>query len=82
MTVFIDLVGYGILIPVIPLLLVNPMSPYFLLPSGYTVEQGYIFLGFLIAVFPLGQFFATPILGQLSDRYGRKKLLIISLALS
>jgi MFS transporter, DHA1 family, tetracycline resistance protein len=36
-------------------------------------------LGFLVAVFPFMQFFATPILGQLSDRYGRKKLLWFSL---
>jgi MFS transporter, DHA1 family, tetracycline resistance protein len=80
LTVFVDMLGFGILIPVIPLLLANPMSPYFLLPHGYTINTGYILLGFLLAIFPLGQFFATPILGQLSDRYGRKKILAISLA--
>ena len=78
-TVFLDLVGFGILIPVIPLLLANPRSPYFLLPAGTPVSQGYILLGFLVATFSLGQFFATPILGQLSDKFGRKKLLAISL---
>lgn len=35
--------------------------------------------GFLIAAFPFGQFLGAPILGQLSDHYGRRKLLIISL---
>ena len=79
-TVFVDLLGFGILIPVIPLLLANPASPYFLLPAGMTVKQGYIILGFLTAIFPLMQFFATPILGQLSDKFGRKKILAISLA--
>lgn len=78
-TVFIDLLGFGILIPVIPQLLANPASPFFLLPHGYTVKQGYILLGFLTAIFPFMQFFATPILGELSDRFGRKPILAISL---
>ncbi len=78
-TVFIDLLGFGILIPVIPQLLANPNSPFFLLPQGFTLTGGYILLGFLTSVFPLGQFLATPILGQLSDKYGRKKLLAFSL---
>jgi len=78
-TIFIDLLGFGILIPVIPLLLADPRSPYFLLPKGMPINQGYILLGFLTAVFPLMQFLAAPILGQLSDKYGRKKLLAASL---
>lgn len=78
-TVFIDLLGIGILIPVIPQLLANPASPFYLLPSGFTIKQGYILLGFLTAIFPFMQFFATPILGELSDRYGRKPILAISL---
>lgn len=79
-TIFIDLLGFGILIPVVPQLLANPASPHFLLPSGWTLNQGYILLGFLTAIFPFCMFLAAPILGQLSDRYGRKKLLAISLA--
>ena len=79
-TIFIDMLGVGILIPVIPLLLANPTSSFYLLPAGVSPNQGYILLGFLTAVYPLMQFFATPILGQLSDTFGRKKLLAISLA--
>jgi MFS transporter, DHA1 family, tetracycline resistance protein len=78
-TIFVDLLGFGILIPVIPQLLANPASEYYLLPHGWTPAQGFILLGFLTAVFSIAQFLATPILGQLSDRYGRKKLLAISL---
>jgi MFS transporter, DHA1 family, tetracycline resistance protein len=78
-TVFLDLLGYGILIPVIPLLVTDPTSPFFLLAPTATLESGLILLGFLIAVYPIGQFFSTPILGQLSDRYGRKPILIISI---
>ena len=78
-TIFLDMLGFGILIPVIPLLLANPASAYYLLPSTMSIEQGYILLGLLTAVYPLGQFFATPILGQMSDKYGRKRILRLSL---
>lgn len=78
-TVFVDLLGFGIMIPIIPLLLANPHSAFYLLPKSFTLQQGYILLGFLSAVFPIGQFIATPILGQLSDKFGRKNLLAFSL---
>lgn len=79
LTVFIDMLGVGILIPVVPQLLGNPRSPNYLLPDGWTYSQGLICLGFLIASYPLAQFVSTPILGQLSDRFGRRPVLIISL---
>lgn len=78
-TIFVDMLGVGILIPVIPLLLADPRSPYYLLPAGMDVRQGYILLGFLTASYPLMMFLAAPILGQLSDVYGRRRLLAISL---
>lgn len=78
-TIFLDMLGIGILIPVIPLLLADPASAYYLLPAGWSIDGGYILLGFLTASYPLAQFLAAPILGQLSDRYGRKKVLILSL---
>ncbi len=78
--VFLDLVGIGILIPIVPILLAGPLSPYYILPAGYTVQEGYILLGWLVAIYPLFQFLAAPILGQLSDKYGRKKVLGVSLA--
>jgi len=77
--VFLDLVGLGILIPIVPILLAGPRSPYYILPAGYTVQQGYILLGWLVAIYPLFQFLAAPILGQLSDKYGRRKVLGVSL---
>jgi DHA1 family tetracycline resistance protein-like MFS transporter len=79
LTVFIDLLGIGILIPVIPQLFANPASIEYMLPFGTSINQGYMLLGLLIAVYPIGQFLATPILGQLSDKYGRKKILALSL---
>ena len=78
-TVFIDLLGFGILIPVIPILLADPVSPFYLLPKNFTLGQGYVLLGLLTAVYPMCQFFSASILGQLSDIFGRKRLLAISL---
>jgi DHA1 family tetracycline resistance protein-like MFS transporter len=77
-TVLLDTLGIGILVPVVPQLLGNPASPHYLL-SGRSPGVGYILLGFLVAVYPIMQFFATPILGQLSDRHGRKPILAVSL---
>ena len=78
-TILIDTLGIGILGPILPQLLGNPASPHYLLGRDATPGSGYIMFGFLVAVFPVMQFFATPILGQLSDRYGRKPVLALSL---
>ena len=68
----------GILIPIFPLL-VLPGSPYRIVPADWSVAGGFILLGWLSACYPLAQFFAAPILGQLSDRFGRKIVLTISI---
>ena len=79
-TILIDTLGIGILGPILPQLLGNPASPHYLLAKGAALGSGYIMFGFLVAIFPVMQFFSTPILGQLSDRYGRKPVLALSLA--
>jgi predicted MFS family arabinose efflux permease len=63
---FINALSVTILIPVI-----YQYSRSFNLSDGET--------GLLFAIFSIAQFFATPILGKLSDRFGRRPLLIISL---
>ncbi|MBP9742809.1 MAG: MFS transporter [Burkholderiales bacterium] len=77
-TIFIDLVGVGILIPVFPLLIL-PGSEFKVTPNSWSTQQGYILLGYLAAAFPFAQFICSPILGQLADRYGRKKILALSI---
>ncbi len=64
--VFIDLVGFGIVIPILPL---------------YAEEYGPspVVFGLLMASFSIMQFLAAPILGRLSDRVGRRPVLLVSL---
>ncbi len=76
-TIFIDLLGVGILIPVMPLL-VTP-GEYRITPDYWSIKGGFILLGWLTAAYPIAQFLAAPILGQLSDRHGRKRVLAYSI---
>jgi DHA1 family tetracycline resistance protein-like MFS transporter len=79
LTVLIDLIGFGILIPVIPELF-HEGGQYFLMPGNSWFEANkFTILGVLTASYPIAQFFASPILGQISDKYGRKKVLAVCL---
>ena len=79
MVVLAEVIGFGILIPIVPLLFTEPSSVYFILPESLSINAGYLLLGALIGLYPIGQFFATPILGELSDIYGRKTVMQISI---
>jgi MFS transporter, DHA1 family, tetracycline resistance protein len=79
LTVFIDMLGFGILIPVFPLL-ISPESAFRITPSTWSPAHGLIMLGWLQAIFPMCSFIAAPILGQMSDRFGRRPVLAISIA--
>src|SRR5882757_4340208 len=63
----INSLGFGIIVPV-------------LYTYGKTFGLTGTTLGILTASFSIAQFFATPVLGSLSDKWGRKPLLVISLA--
>lgn len=78
LTVVAEVISFGVLIPIVPLLFTEPSSNFFILPEGLTIDQGYLLLGLLIGLYPLGQFFSTPLLGEMSDIYGRKKVIQIS----
>ena len=64
--VFIDLIGFGMIIPVLPLY-----------AQRFQATEWQI--GLLLASYSLMQFLASPLLGWLSDRYGRKPVLLCSL---
>src|SRR5258708_25173566 len=67
LTVFIDLIGFGIVIPLLPI------YRKAFLATGWE-------LGALMAVFSFMQFIFGPVLGRLSDRIGRRPVLLLSTA--
>lgn len=79
-TLLLDMIGVGMLIPIIPILFTDPSSPSFLL-AGYSVSMQYIIAGLITAIFGLMQFVASPILGELSDVFGRKRLLMLGVGI-
>lgn len=77
LTTFIDLLGVSIVIPVLPSVFLAPDTQ--IVAASMALSQRELLYGLLITVFPLMQFFGAPLLGSLSDKYGRKPILIISL---
>ncbi|MHA1159134.1 MAG: TCR/Tet family MFS transporter [Alphaproteobacteria bacterium] len=70
-TLVIDVMGIGIILPVIPLL-VQEMT-------GGEVGSAATIYGLLVALYSLMQFLFGPLIGALSDRFGRRPILLISL---
>jgi MFS transporter, DHA1 family, tetracycline resistance protein len=66
LTIFVNLVGFGIIIPLLPF-------------YAETFGASPIVIGLLFASFSVCQLIASPLLGELSDRWGRRPVLIVSL---
>ena len=79
LTIFLDMLGIGILIPVIPLLILNTSISY-VVPDSWSTSQALIMGGWLMATYPLLQFICAPILGQYSDKFGRRPILLFSIS--
>ena len=76
--VFLDLVGFGLVLPIFAPLFIDPAHGLF--PADFPFEMRSILLGLFLGSYAVMMFFSTPILGALSDKHGRKKLLLLSLA--
>ncbi|MFT3903096.1 MAG: TCR/Tet family MFS transporter [Niabella sp.] len=70
-TMTIDVIGWGLIIPVMPSLIAELKH----IPINETSQWG----GYLIVAFSAMQFLFSPLMGNLSDRFGRRKVILISL---
>lgn len=70
--VLIDMLGFGIVMPVLPRLIMDL--------GGLPIDSAAVFAGWLGAGYAAIQFVFAPIIGNLSDRYGRRPVLLASVA--
>jgi MFS transporter, DHA1 family, tetracycline resistance protein len=71
-TLVIDALGFGLVVPIVPALVLEL--------SEMTASGASLWMGTLLAAFAIMQFVCAPILGALSDRFGRRPVLLTSLA--
>ena len=71
LTILLDMLGYGIVLPVLPELIESV--------TGGSVAQAAVIGGWLVFSYSLMQFIFGPVLGNLSDRFGRRPIILISL---
>lgn len=69
-TILLDTLGIGIIIPIMPDII-----------RRFSTDSSFVshYYGYFISVYALMQFLASPILGSLSDRFGRRPVLLVSL---
>lgn len=70
-TILLDVIGFGIIIPVMPKLLVELLN--------IDVNEAALYGGDLLMAFAIAQFICAPIVGSLSDQFGRRAVLLVSL---
>jgi MFS transporter, DHA1 family, tetracycline resistance protein len=71
-TLFIDVLGMGLVIPILPKLVQSLMT-------GAVAEASVVY-GLLLSIYAMMQFLCAPLLGALSDRFGRRPVILLALA--
>ena len=70
-TLFLDTMGFGIIMPIMP--------EYLTRLAGIEISEASAISGYLMVSFAVTNFLFSPLLGGLSDSYGRRPILILSL---
>lgn len=78
--VFIGFVGYSLMITLFTPMILHAHNG--MISATSSISQRTILLGVLLCLYPLGQFFGSPVMGALSDRFGRKRVLVASLCVT
>src|SRR5437016_4484149 len=80
LVVFIDLLGFGIVLPMLPVLADNYVAKVLGVSASAGAKEVGLVLGLLMASFSLMQFLFAPMWGRISDRVGRRPILLLGLA--
>lgn len=75
LVVFLDVLGFGIIIPVL-----RDYTEFLVHASGYKEVNMAFMAGILMSSYSIAQFLFAPVLGWFSDKYGRRLILIVSVA--
>ncbi len=70
-TLFIDVLGMGLVIPILPHLVQSLL--------GGSIAEASLVFGVLVSIYAVMQFFCAPLLGALSDRFGRRPVILMAL---
>lgn len=77
LTILLGHIGFSMVLPIFPIWVID-VAPIVI--AGHTfLSNSAMRLGILVAMYPLGQCISSPIFGKLSDRFGRRPILLASL---